>query len=57
VRAKVAGNLLESVLKLMVRDRFDPVGCIILAQQDREITLDTMPPLLEDDLEQLGPDP
>jgi hypothetical protein len=50
-RARVAGGLLESVLKLLVRDRFDPVGCIILAQQDRETKVDQVPPLPEDDVE------
>jgi vacuolar-type H+-ATPase subunit E/Vma4 len=41
-RAKVEGYLLESVLKLLARDQFDPVGCVILAQQDIEIKVDGM---------------
>jgi hypothetical protein len=52
MRAKVEGNLLESVLRLLMRDRFDPVGCIILAQQDRELNVDydQMSPLSQVDL-------
>lgn len=51
MRAKVEGGLLESVLKLLMRDRFDPVGCIILAQQDRELQVDKMPSMSKVDLD------
>ena len=51
MRAKVEGGLLECVLKLLMRDRFDPVGCIILAQQDRETAIDKVSPLLEVDVD------
>jgi hypothetical protein len=53
-RAKVAGGLLESVLKLLVKNRFDPVGCIILAQQYREKGFDSVSSLFETDIEQNG---
>ena len=49
--AKAEGGLLESVLKLLARDQFDPVGCVILAQQDREIQVDKVSPLLEVDID------
>jgi hypothetical protein len=51
VRAKAEGGLLESVLRLLARDRFDPLGCIILAQQDREIQVDKVSSLLEVDVD------
>jgi hypothetical protein len=50
-RAKFEGYLLETVLRLLARDRFDPVGCIILAQQDRGTPVAQVSPLLEVDLE------
>lgn len=46
-RAKVEGILLESILRLLVRDQFDPIGCIILAQQDRETQVDQVSSLFE----------
>jgi hypothetical protein len=51
VRAKAEGDLLESVLRLLARDQFDPLGCIILAQQNREIYVDKVSPLLEVDVD------
>lgn len=51
VRARAEGDLLESVLRLLARDQFDPLGCIILAQQDREIKVDTVSSLLEVDID------
>jgi hypothetical protein len=51
VRAKAEGGLLESVLRLLERDQFDPLGCIILAQQDREIQVDKVSSLLEVDVD------
>jgi hypothetical protein len=51
VRARAEGGLLESVLKLLARDQFDPVGCIILAQQDRELNVDKVSSLLEVDID------
>lgn len=50
-RARVEGILLESVLKLLVQDQFDPLGCIILAQQDRGIQVDKVSSLFEVDVE------
>jgi hypothetical protein len=50
-RAKAEGELLESVLRLLARDQFDPIGCIILAQQDRELQVDQMSSLLKVDIE------
>ena len=49
-RAKVEGILLESVLRLLAQDQLDPLGCIILAQQDREIQVDKVSSLLEVDI-------
>jgi len=51
MRAKVEGGLLECVLKLLARDQFDPVGCIILAQQERELQVDKVSPMSKVDLE------
>jgi hypothetical protein len=50
-RAKVEGILLESVLRLLAQDHLDPLGCIILAQQDREIQVDKVSPVFEVDVE------
>jgi hypothetical protein len=47
VRARAEGGLLESVLRLLARDQVDPVGCIILAQQDRETSVDQVSPMFE----------
>lgn len=51
LRAKVEGSLLACVLKLLARDRFDPIGCIILAQQDRELQVDPVSSLFQVDLD------
>jgi hypothetical protein len=53
-RAKVEGCLLECVLKLLARDRFDPLGCMILAQQDRDMNVDQMSSLSQVDFDQDG---
>ena len=50
-RARAEGQLLESVLKLLARDQFDPVGCVILAQQDRGLQVDQMSSLSQVDID------
>jgi hypothetical protein len=51
IRAEAEGRLLESVLRLLERDQFDPVGCMILAQQDRGVSVEQVSSLLEVDID------
>lgn len=51
VRAKAEGDLLESVLRLLALDQFDPLGCIILAQRDRGLQVDQVSSLLQVDID------